>query len=333
MRRSNLSVLLTLLVVAVCPARLFAWSALGHKTVAEIAWRQLDPVTRQSIVDTIRRNPRFDKDFVGKMDDKALTGDKSIEDHWIFQFAATWPDVIRKQKEVDRPTWHYIDYPSYLDPSDRQAFGGRLPVNLSTDYPTKLPTDQYNLLQAIAYCEATIKGKAGPDAKAAVYCWLLHLVGDIHQPLHCTALFSVDHFPKGDKGGNEIPLRRGKNLHSLWDGLLGSQYYMRNVAKAADELSDKSRFGDIWDSATKETDPHDWADESHSICESVVYEDAILNAVRQSTPGAKLEPISLPESYYKAAGEEARKRVLTAGLRLGALLNSLGNVDTKRTKR
>ena len=105
-----------------------------------------------------------------------------------------------------------------------------------------------------------------------------------------------------------------------------------NVAKAADELSDKARFGDIWESAAKESDPHDWADESHSICESVVYDDAILSAVRQSTPGEKLEPISLPDSYYKAAGEEARKRVLTAGLRLGALLNSLGNGDPKRSK-
>ena len=243
------------------------------------------------------------------------------------------PTSFANKRSFDRPNWHYIDLPFFLDPSDRQAFTGRLPVNIATDFPTKLPPEQYNILQALAYCEATLKSNAGPENKAAAYCWLLHLVGDVHQPLHCTALFSVNHFPKGDKGGNEIPLRRGKNLHSLWDGLLGSQYYMRNVAKAADELSDKSRFGDIWESATKETDPHDWADESHSICESVVYDDAILNAVRQSASGEKLDPISLPESYYKAAGEEARKRVLTAGLRLGALLNSLGNVDTKRAKR
>ena len=199
---------------------------LGHKTVAEIAWRQLDPATRQTIVDTIRRHPRFDKDFAGKMDDKALTGDKAVEDHWIFQQAATWPDMIRKQKEFDRPNWHYIDLPFFLDPSDRQAFARRLPVNIATDFPTKVPPDKYNVLQALAYCEVMVKSNAGPETKAVAYCWLLHLVGDLHQPLHCTALFSADHFPKGDKGGNEIPLRRGKNLHSLWDGLLGSQYYM-----------------------------------------------------------------------------------------------------------
>jgi hypothetical protein len=325
--------LLALLILCCSAAPSLAWNSLGHKTVAEIAWRQLEPTTRQAIVDTIRRHPRFDKDFENKMDDKALTGDKAVEDHWIFQQAATWPDIIRKQKEVDRPNWHYIDLPFYLDPSDRQAFAGRLPVNIATDFPTKVPPEQYNVLQALAYCEATLKGNAGPENKAAAYCWLFHLVGDLHQPLHCTALFSADQFPKGDRGGNKIPLRRGKNLHSLWDGLLGSQYYMRDVAKAADELSDKSRFGDVWETATKEMDPHDWADESHSICESVVYDDAILDAVRQSTPGEKLEQIDLPTSYYKAAGEEARKRVLTGGLRLGAMLNNLGNVDAKRSIR
>src|SRR5882757_4767368 len=100
-------------VICITPSA-FAWSALGHKTVAEIAWRQLDPAIRQSIVDTLRRHPRFDKDFAAKEDDKSLTGDKAVEDEWIFQHAATWPDIIRKQKELDRPSWHYINVPLFL---------------------------------------------------------------------------------------------------------------------------------------------------------------------------------------------------------------------------
>ena len=83
-------------VVAISADQVFAWNALGHKVVAEIAWRQLSPDQRKSIVEILRRHPRFDKDFAGKMDDNALTGDKSIEDHWIFLQAATWPDIIRK---------------------------------------------------------------------------------------------------------------------------------------------------------------------------------------------------------------------------------------------
>jgi hypothetical protein len=178
------------------------------------------------------------------------------------------------------------------------------------------------VIQAIAHSIAALKSKAGPDVKAIAYCWLFHLVGDIHQPLHSTALFSADHFPKGDKGGNEIPLKRGRKLHSLWDGLLGSDSKMRSVEKATDELSLKNRFADIWQSAANETSPVKWADESHALCESVVYDKLILSAVRNTPTGGKIESIELPLTYYQNAGEVARKRVLTAGLRLAALLNS-----------
>ncbi len=321
MKRNRLLIWLVPLVAAVCPARLFAWNSLGHEIVAEIAWRQLDPKIQQSAVETLRRHPRFDNDFASKMEDAG--SDKETQDRWIFQHAATWPDQIRKNKEYDRPSWHYIDLPIFLDQGERVDLG-KLPVNILADYPTKLPIDKYNILQAMAHCRAALKSKAGPEVKAVALCWLLHLVGDIHQPLHCTGLVSVDRFPKGDKGGNEIPLKRGKNLHSLWDGLLGSDSKMSSVAKAANELLDKSKFGVQWESATNETDPRKWAEESHQICESAVYDPVILEAVRNTVAGEKIEPIELPLSYYTNAGETARKRVLAAGLRLAALLNSVG---------
>jgi hypothetical protein len=310
--------LLIAIALLVQAPHVYAWNSLGHKTVAEIAWRQLDAKTRQSIVDTIRRHPRFDKDFAMK----AEGDDKVTQDHWIFQNAATWPDEIRKNKEYDRPSWHYIDLPIFLNPGDKDVFAGKLPVNISTDYPTKLPIDQYNILQAIAHCEAALKSKAPPEVKAVALCWLLHLVGDIHQPLHCSGLFSVERFPKGDKGGNEIPLRRGKNLHSLWDGLLGSDSKMSAVNKAANELSDKNHFSVEWETATDEKDSRKWAEESHAVCETVVYDPAILDAVRSA--GDKIEPIELPVSYYTNAGEVARERMLLAGLRLAALLKLFG---------
>lgn len=309
------------LVISLCTVPAFAWNNLGHKVVAEIAWRQLEPATRQQIVDTLRRHPRFDVDFAGKMEDAALNGSKEVQDEWIFQHAATWPDQIRKNKTFDRPTWHYINLPQFLSDNDRKAFANKLPVNISTE-PGSTPANQYNVLQAIAYAEATLKSNVGPDVKAVAYCWLFHLVGDIHQPLHSTALFSVEHFPTGDKGGNDIPLVHGKNLHALWDGLLGSQYYMRNVDKAVKELSDRERFGDVWDRAGQETDPKKWADESHNFCESTVYSDAILDAVRAAPVGEKIPAIDLPPEYYTDAGDLARERVVAAGVRLGVMLGS-----------
>jgi hypothetical protein len=307
-----------------------AWNALGHKIVAEIAWRQLPPQQRTQIADVLRRHPRFDVDFAGKMEDAVLKGDKELQDHWIFQHAATWPDIIRKNKEFDIPIWHYVDFPLFLEDSDRAAFANRLPVNISTEYPTRLPPTEYNVIQAIQHCRVTLRGKEGPSIKAVACCWLFHLVGDIHQPLHSTALFSASKFPKGDRGGNEILITKGKNLHAMWDILLGAQYYMRNVDKSVAELSDRQQFGDVWDSATKELDPRKWAEESHELCKSVVYSDEILQAVRDLPPGQKLAPIDLPESYRKAAGEIARKRVLAAGLRLGGILSETSHENRRR---
>jgi hypothetical protein len=311
-------------VLALCASDARAWNATGHKAVAEIAWQQLEPSQRQSIVDVLRRHPSFATDFQAKMEDSAANDDKATQDHWIFQQAAIWPDIIRKSK-FDRPEWHYIDFPQYLNPSDQLAFANRLPVNISTDFPGNVPREKYNVVQAIAFCRATLNSKAGPDVKAAAYCWLIHLVGDIHQPLHCTALFSVDHFPKGDKGGNEIRLAKGRNLHSLWDGLLGTDSRMSNVAKVVAELSDNQRFGNVWDTAASETDPRQWASESHDVAYASAYDDAILDAVRQAPTGEKVKmtAVELPVEYYEKAGEQARKRVLAAGLRLGELLKAV----------
>ena len=67
-------------------------------------------------------------------------------------------------------------------------------------------------------------------------------------------------------------------------------------------------------------DIDDWIPESHDMAVSVVYDPAILQAVQDAMPGEKLEPISLSTDYLKAAGQLARRRIVAAGLRLGALL-------------
>ncbi len=152
----------------------------------------------------------------------------------------------------------------------------------------------------------------------------MHLVGDIHQPLHSTALFSVDRFPEGDRGGNDIHLVHGRNLHALWDNILGRQYYMKNVEKEVAELSNRRQYGEVWDTAAKEMDPNAWAQESHTLCESFVYSDSILNVVRNTPKGEKLPPIDLPADCMRNAGREARLRIIAAGVRVGVLLGGKG---------
>jgi hypothetical protein len=317
---------IAILVALVSTSPAFAWNALGHKVVAEIAWRQLDPAKRQEIVEILRRHPRFDADFAGKMTDDVLAGDKAIQDRWIFQHAATWPDIAKglskgERSKYDRSVWHYVNFPLFVDPSDRKSLG-KLSVNLSTDYTLNEDKKQFNVIQAIKYSRTAIKSKTGAETKALAYCWLFHLVGDLHQPLHSTALFSAAHFPKGDRGGNSIPLVRGDNLHSLWDNLLGRQYFIRDVDKAIVELSDRTQFGDVWNTAANETNPIKWAKESHDLCESFVYDAAILNEVRTTPEGTELARIELPTSYMRDAGEHARGRIIAGGLRLAKVLSA-----------
>jgi hypothetical protein len=176
-------VVIALAILRACEAH--AWNALGHKVIAEIAWRELDPKTRQEIVEVLRRHPRFDADFAGKMTDDVLKSDKAEQDRWVFQHAATWPDIARnlpkeERSKYDRPTWHYVNFPLFLDSADRQALG-RLDVNLTSDYTLDEDKKQFNALQAIKYSRATIRSRASAETKALAYCWLMHLVGDIHQ--------------------------------------------------------------------------------------------------------------------------------------------------------
>src|SRR5687767_4356906 len=82
-----------------------------------------------------------------------------------------------------------------------------------------------------------MRGNGSPAEKAVALCWLFHLVGDVHQPLHTVALFTPDH-PEGDRGRNLafVRVREGGqilNMHALWDGLIiGSQRFqdVRNEA-------------------------------------------------------------------------------------------------------
>jgi hypothetical protein len=85
LQRANI---VALLVAAGAVSPTLAYNALGHKVVAEIAWRELDPAARQNILDTLRRHPRFDLDFTERMTDDVWRADTATQDRWIFQHAA-----------------------------------------------------------------------------------------------------------------------------------------------------------------------------------------------------------------------------------------------------
>ena len=88
---------------------------------------------------------------------------------------------------------------------------------------------------ALPLCIDKARGTSGQE-KAIYLCWVMHLIGDIHQPLHSVSLF-CEAFPKGDHGGNDSLYRLGGRriikLHQFWDDLLGKSVTRSSVKKGA----------------------------------------------------------------------------------------------------
>jgi hypothetical protein len=80
-----------------------------------------------------------------------MPSDITEEHQWIFQHAATWPDIARNirgdERKFDRPTWHYVNFPLFLDREQPLA------VNLSMEYPSMM---EFNVGQATKYCLAVL---------------------------------------------------------------------------------------------------------------------------------------------------------------------------------
>src|SRR5579884_3097036 len=191
-RRGKALALLALLLLPAPPAR--AWNSVGHMAVARLAWDRLDDGQKVRVAKLLRQHPHYDL-FLAKNRPEGVDAAE-----WAFLRAATWPDWVRPRRPTDprgddvtkyhRPEEHYYDRPFVL-PADQALFAGR---NLDP------APDKPNAIKALTRCMGTLKSSDAADAdKAVALCWLEHLVGDVHQPLHCTSLFSAQ-FPAGDQG-------------------------------------------------------------------------------------------------------------------------------------
>lgn len=171
---------------------------------------------------------------------------------------------------------------------------------------------------------ATLRSSAALDLdRARALRFVLHFVGDLHQPLHATSLFSNDFLPPdGDVGGNRYTITgtTSRNLHSLWDNGLdnwspapprpltpaGNETVTTAAAAIAAEFP-PSAFGPELD----ETDPFVWTQESYKVAVDFVY------TCPQASEGA------VPQAYLDAGFDIARKQVALGGYRLGKLLDSV----------
>jgi hypothetical protein len=212
--------------------------------------------------------------------------------------ASTWPDEIRRRsKHYDHPHWHYIDYA--LKP----------PTFVFEPQPS--PDD--DALFGIAESEKVLANKsATPEDRAVALSWLIHLVGDIHQPLHCASLFN-DNYPAGDRGGNEFfvrPATRGIKLHSFWDGLLGTSGKVNSQVTYAIQLQREYPRRSLAD-LKKQTTPRQWSLESRQLAVLKVYREGRLKGGQDEDHAPPL-----PDGYGKTAKTVAERQAALAGYRL-----------------
>jgi len=270
------------------------WGPGGHMMVAQIAYDRLNPNAKTHA-----------NALLALLIDPADITKNSPD----FVNAAHWPDDLRP---VTAFKWslelHFIDTPFSLD---------------GTKFP---PLSTSNIVSALQDNVNILKTSTDQNAQAQALRFIIHFVGDIHQPLHCTSRFSKA-LPDGDRGGNlvsiNIPGKNGAvkktNLHSYWDGGLGT-FPPAGPNFRPPPLSQIPAAAALAKKGNPDTDPalklsppfnfQTWAHESFALAKDVAY------------PGIKNG--GTPTASYKSKGTKAaRQRIAWGGYRLAALLNAI----------
>jgi hypothetical protein len=293
-----------------------AWNSTGHELVAQIAYDQLSPQAKTAIIAVLKHHPRLNEDLLGDVQ-KAKDDDLAM-----FLRAATWPDMVRYPAHPlhhteHHSTWHYVDFPYETD--------GAQGLQPETQWDGH--SDPANLFQALDKALAELKNPQTPlDRKAIDICWVEHLVGDIHQPLHASSWFSKE-YPKGDQGGNLVMIRSENNqtmpLHTYWDDSEGLSLDPDSIRKTADRIEAEHPPAELKEKAADLT-VVDWAKESYELAKTVAYQNGTLPHITKTQwttdPGATP---SLPAGYKQKALATADLRVALGGYRLAAVLEEV----------
>lgn len=212
------------LILFYIPISGFAWSLEGHRVCGEIASRHLTKKAAATVA--------------------SILGDESIA------MAGNWADFIKSDTAYRYlESWHYIDIKDSVDYNTIQKFLG---ADTATDAYTK-----------INFLTARLKEKILAHDEQVMYLKLLiHIVEDIHQPLH-----TIDRA----RGGNDIKVmwfNDASNLHRVWDGdLINAQALSYTEYANALDHATKEQIN-TWQSQTLKQ----WTFDSYTIGEQLVNE-------------------------------------------------------------
>ena len=204
---------LAVLILLLLPMHVHAWNKTGHFVVASIAYDNLTASTKMRVDALLAQHPDFPKWTMGI---PAAHKGKTA-----FVRASAFPDDIKSDPRFfdagDPPTPEIPGLPVGSNKRNREWHFTNVPFTI--DNTPTVPPPMPNALTKLQDFESL--GIFQTQMQVFVLPWLIHLAGDVHQPLHTLALFRQD-LPNGDRGGNDIQMLGGGNLHAFWDDRMGT---------------------------------------------------------------------------------------------------------------
>lgn len=286
-----------------------AWNAAGHRLVASLAWSVLDEGLRSEVAALLRAHPDYPRwaRNAEKRAGRTADGDERNEGRGAFVEASTWADDIRRDRRFydagrapptppqpgfsdmeRRRDWHYVNRPLSGGPASPPLSGA--------------------LERQLAALSATLAAKAPPGERAYALVWLIHLVGDAHQPLHAALRVGADGVSDADRDlvlDNPFGSRkRATTLHAFWDDLPGPPWLRGEALAAASRALAETHLP----SAPPRASPAQWLAESWQI------------AAHSAYPPIEDGQATISADFYEQAQAIAQARVALAGYRLAELL-------------
>jgi hypothetical protein len=313
--------LLGAVVLLVGPAPAWPWGCEGHETIALIASRQLSPHARKMVTELLEPSP------IGPHLARACHPSTGS----VLADVSTWADDIRHDPMsplARTGAWHFIDIPRAAAPGDLVRF---------------CPRTTGCVVRAVEAQLATLRQPHAERQHAAEALMLLvHLIADLHQPLHCIT--------NDDAGGNCVPVTYfgiaprlpwdepeedvyQPNLHTVWDTSIVRRILRhRSPGWFADSL--QRRFETqmrAWQGMPIDVDA--WAWESHRIAERIAYgELPVAIPIASPQRSTQCREVSqkmralherLGQRYQDVAAPVIEEQLAKAGVRLAMVLNRL----------
>ena len=300
------------LVASFFSSQALAWDDVGHKTTAYIAWQRMSPGAREAVIKILRAAPEDSHLSAFYMNYGAEP--EAMRKLEYFMLASTWADIVRdrafenRQKKYHKSNWHYDD-----------TFWKQ--VGAKAEILTGFEEGGVAVSKLTEFDKVIRTAAASDKDKAIAIAWIMHLTGDLHQPLHTSARVTATE-PKGDQGANLFlltpqgtPRENQQNLHWFWDSIVGRNVplkggmceseYIESIAKS---VMKKHPFSSV--ASSLNLGAYDkWQQESFALNPTEVFTPDL---VRFQMPS---------EKYKKRAFVVAQRRLALAGYRLGETLN------------